>query len=82
MPVPFVWRVSRPSRMVVDTGPAVTLIQEAVFWEATAAVDQPLLKLDTPIVVANGEELEIIGKTELVLQIGHTVKPAIVDTLK
>ena len=62
---------SHPSRMVVDTGAAVTIIQETVFREATVAVNRPLLKLDTHIVVANGKELEIIGKTELVLQIGH-----------
>ena len=68
----------RPTRMLVDTGSAVTILREDVWKEAVDAqhLEPPL----SPVVAANGEKLDVRGRSNMILQVGgiHTHYPVLV----
>ena len=59
---------SKPVKMLVDTGSAITLIRQDCLPPkfACSVVASP-----NPVVVANGEELELLGSINVDLQIGQ-----------
>jgi hypothetical protein len=61
----------RSTRMLVNTGSAVSLVREDVWREAHpgACVDQ-LEPADCPVVTANGEPLDLLGRTGVLLTVG------------
>ena len=54
--------------MLVDTGSAVTLVKKDI-WDR-ASSDSKLSAPDSPVVAANGEELDIMGKMVVLLEVG------------
>ena len=64
--------------MLVDTGSAVTILREDVWKEAVDAqhLEPPL----SPVVAANGEKLDVRGRSNVILQVGgiHTHYPVLV----
>ena len=60
----------RPTKLLVDTGSAVTILREDVWKEAVDIrnLEPPL----SPVVAANGEQLEICGRSKVSLQVGST----------
>ena len=61
----------RPTQMLVDTGSAVTIIRENVWREAAGDGDQLSLEATARSVVAtNGEQLRLLGQTEVRLHVG------------
>ncbi len=63
----------RPTRMLVDTGSAVTIVRESVWREATSELRrrQPLSPVARPVVAANGQSLELCGQTVVLLRVGN-----------
>ena len=60
----------RCTRMLIDTGSAVSLVCEDVWKEATELPVDLLTPPVRPIVAANGGELDLLGQDELQLQVG------------
>ena len=60
----------RCTRMLIDTGSAVSLVREDVWKEATELPVDLLTPPVRPIVAANGGELDLLGQDELQLQVG------------
>ena len=64
--------------MLVDTGSAVTILREDVWKEAVDAqhLEPPL----SPVIAANGEKLDVRGRSNVILQVGgiHTHYPVLV----
>ena len=60
----------RCTRMLIDTGSAVSLVHEDVWKEATELPVDLLTPPVRPIVAANGGELDLLGQDELQLQVG------------
>ena len=57
--------------MLVDTGSAVSLVREDVWRKAhPGACDNQLEHADCPVVAANGEPLDLLGRTSVLLTIG------------
>ena len=57
--------------MLVDTGSAVSLVRENVWREAHPRARNDQLELaNCPIVAANGEPLDLLGKTGTLLTVG------------
>ena len=50
----------RCTRMLVDTGSAVTIVSEKTWREATRG--EGLESVARPVVAANGQQLEVLGK--------------------
>ena len=68
----------RRTRLLVDTGSAVTIIREDVWKEAVSGRQRRLDTATQPVVAANGEELQLLGQSPVSLQVGglcvsHTV---------
>ncbi len=63
----------RPTRMLVDTGSAVTIVRESVWREATSELrrQHPLSPVARPVVAANGQSLELCGQTFVLLRVGN-----------
>ena len=61
---------NRNTRMLVDTGSAVSLIREDVWRDIAQSSMDHLTQPARPIVAANGEKLDLIGGTELRLSVG------------
>ena len=60
-----------PTQMLVDTGSAVTIIRENVWREAAGDGDQLSLEATARSVVGmNGEQLRLLGQTEMGLHVG------------
>ena len=67
----------RQTEMLVDTGSAVTIAREDV-WKGTLQSDWSLLTTSPqPAVAANGQELDLLGKSETTIRVDlakkHTV---------
>ena len=67
----------RPTRLLVDTGSAVTILREDV-WKDVGGHQGQLEATTRPVVAANGGELQLIGQYAVSLQVGglyvsHTV---------
>ena len=60
----------RATKMLVDTGSAVTIIREDTWREATHP-RQKLRPPTCPVVAANGEQLELCGRGEVTLKLGN-----------
>ena len=58
----------RPTEMLVDTGSAVTILREDVWKKAVD--DQHLEAPPSPVVAANGEKLNVRGRSSVSLQVG------------
>lgn len=56
--------------MLIDTGSAVTIVQEDAWKEAVGAPRRPLISVTYPIVVANWEQLDNCGESEVALWVG------------
>ena len=66
----------RPTKMLLDTGSAVTLIRQDVWEEITSCGElYQLEEAHRPIVVANGDRLDTLGQVVLPLHIGGIVEP-------
>ena len=67
----------RPTKMLVDTGSAVTILREDVWKEAVDGqyLEPPL----SPVVAANGEKLDVRGRSSVSLQVGGICIPAILS---
>ena len=68
----------RRTRLLVDTGSAVTILREDVWQEAVSGLQRRLETATQPVVAANGEELQLVGQSPVSLQVGglrvsHTV---------
>ena len=59
---------SRVTRMLVDTGSAVTILREEV-WKGAGS--PPIEALHRPVVAANGEELRLLGQTRVTITLGE-----------
>ena len=59
---------TRPTKMLVDTGSAVTILREDVWKETVDGqhLEPPL----SPVVAANGEKLDVCGRSSVSLQVG------------
>ena len=66
---------NRNTRMLVDTGSAVSLIREDVWRDIAQSSMDHLTQPARPIVAANGEKLDLIGGTELRLSVGDLDVP-------
>ena len=68
----------RRTRLLVDTGSAVTILREDVWQEAVSGRQRRLDATTQPVVAANGERLQLLGQCPVSLQVGglhvsHTV---------
>ena len=54
--------------MLINTGSAVTLVREKVWNQAS--VHKQVSTPDSPVVAANGVELDVLGKTSVLLEVG------------
>ncbi len=59
---------ARPTRMLVDTGSAVTIVWEDTWKEAMPT--QVLEPATCPVIAANGERLEVCGQCNVPFQVG------------
>ena len=58
-------------RMLVDTGSSVTILKEDIYKRATIAADKDGLQSPAPLVYsAGGDQLEIVGKANVIVKIG------------
>ena len=62
----------RPTRMLVDTGSAVTIVREDA-WQEALQEQQPLEQVNYPVVAANGQQLELCGTGTAVVYVGGIV---------
>ena len=61
----------RETKMLVDTGSAVTIVREDAWREAVGgALQRPLGPATYPVVAANGEQLDLCGESEVTLRVG------------
>ncbi len=60
----------RPTKMLVDTGSAVTIVNENILKKSTGTYPELISSSSCPIIVANGEELTVRGKFNVKLEIG------------
>lgn len=62
------------AEMLVDTGSAVTIVREDV-WRGTLQSDwSRLITLPQPAVAANGQESDLLGQSDTVIQVGGCAK--------
>ena len=62
----------RATKMLVDTGSAVTIIREDAWIRREATHPRQKLRPPTcPVVAANGEQLELCGRGEVTLKLGN-----------
>ena len=58
------------TNMLVDTGSGVTIVREDVWKESRQEECGPLTPPFCPVVAANGQELDLLGRSELVVSVG------------
>ncbi len=58
----------RPTKMLIDSGSAVTILREDV-WNAVCTKSSRLVPPGSPVVVANGADLSLLGQTTASLQV-------------
>ena len=70
-------KVAEPhTKILFDTGSAVTLIRQDVWEEITSFGQHDQLgQVQRPIVVANGDRLDTLGQVVLPIHIGGLVEP-------
>lgn len=56
--------------MLVDTGSGMTIVREDVWKESRQEERGPLTPPFCPVVAANGQELDLLGRSEVVVSIG------------
>ena len=56
--------------MLVDTGSAVTLIRDDLWREATRGRDCDLEEPPYPVMAANGQNLNLLGKADVFIHVG------------
>ena len=60
----------RLTHMLIDTGSDVSIVRQDI-WEAIRRDDCPLHCIPgTPVVAANGEQLQVLGQAKLTMQVG------------
>ena len=60
----------RQTNMLVDTGSGVTILREDVWKESQQEERGPLTPPFCPVVAANGQELDLLGRSEVMVSVG------------
>ena len=62
--------VGRQTRMLVDTGSVVTILREDVWRESQEPNQCTPIPPFRPVVTANGQELDLLGQSEVLIHVG------------
>ena len=60
----------RQTKMLVDTVSGVTIMRDDVWKESQQICSSPLTQSSRPVVAANGQELDLLGQSDVLLQVG------------
>ena len=58
------------AKVLIDTGSVISILQEDFWTQGHAAQLCDIIPTDLPMVAANGAELDLLGQTTVILELG------------